>query len=164
MFGMRLETAKASFFDREKVLKATTAANRRNLSRFGAFVRTRAISSMLGHPVRSFGVKSKVKNRKVTSAPGQPPNPHTSLLVRFIFFSFSPSVWGSDSVVIGPVRLGGQTGEALPALEYGGRSNVWDPVARRRKPVTIRPRPFMGPAFAAEQSKIGGLWANSVRG
>ena len=46
MIGMKLKAAKGLFFDRGAVLRATTAAERRVLSRFGAFVRQRARTSI----------------------------------------------------------------------------------------------------------------------
>ena len=160
MIGLTFEASKKSFFDREAVMKATSDANLRNLSKFGAFVRQRAISLLLGHYVRSFGLKTKVRNRKGTSAPGQPPFAHTGLIPRFLFFAFDKA---SLSVVIGPVRVGGLSGAALPALEYGGPSDVWDGRARRRVTRTVRARPFMGPAFRAELNQIDPLWRDSVR-
>ena len=62
---LSFEASKANFFDRAVVLQATTRAERRVLSRFGAFVRARIQSSMLGHVVRrGFGIKSRTRNRE----------------------------------------------------------------------------------------------------
>ena len=65
------------------------------------------------------------------------------------------------SVVIGPARLNQKRGNVPPTLEYGGPA-----VAVRRgqtRRVTIAPRPYMRPAFAAEQKSLPPLWRNSIR-
>ena len=147
--GMKLDEFKKLFFDEKKVLDATDRARQRVLSRFGAYVRTAA--------------RSSIRKRRRTSEPGQPPSSHTGLLKRFIFFGYDRN-W--RSVVIGPTRLNQATGDAPPALEYGGPSQVIGGGQRKRKVVrriTIRARPFMQPAFDKEQKKLPALWANSIR-
>ena len=149
MIGYRIDSVKGLFFDSAKVQAATTRAERRVLSRFGAFVRTRA--------------RTSIRKRKKPSEPGQPPSSHTGLLKRFIFFAYEPQ---RRSVVIGPVRLNQKVGDAPAALEHGGPSKVVSGSRRRKRQthtVTIRPRPFMGPAFEAERPKLRGMWANSVK-
>ncbi len=147
MIGLRAGQAKGLFFDSKKVMAATTKAERRVLSRFGAYVRRSA--------------RSSIRRRKKPSAPGQPPSSHTGLLKRFIFFAYEPR---RRSVVIGPARLNQKTGEALPALEHGGQVRI---VSRRkgarRRIVRIRPRPFMGPAFEREKPKLSAMWRDSIR-
>ncbi len=129
------------FFDSPKVLKAVDKTTRRVLSRFGAFVRRRA--------------RGSIRKRKKTSAPGRPPTSQTGTLKRFIFFSYEPN---RKSVVIGPMRLTGpDRGEAPSALEYGGTATV------DKTKVTIRPRPFMGPAFEKEKPKLPRMWKDSVQ-
>jgi hypothetical protein len=59
---MTFQAAKGSFFDRAKVKNAVDAGTRRVLSRFGAFVRTRA--------------RTSIRKRKGTSPPGGPPHAH----------------------------------------------------------------------------------------
>ena len=118
------------------------------LSRFGAFVRT--------------GARSSIRKRRAVSEPGQPPSSHAGLLKKFIFFAYEPA---RRSVVIGPARLNQKSGEALPALEYGGRTKI---ASRRRRQrtvhtVSIQARPFMGPAFETEKPKLPALWARSVK-
>ncbi len=144
MIGLRLDQVTSRFFDRQRVLAATTRAQRRVLSRFGAFVRRRSQTS--------------IRPRKGTSRPGAPPHSHTGLLRRNIYFSYEPN---RRSVVIGPVRLNAKGGDAPRLLETGGR------IMRRRggrlHPAIYRPRPFMRPAFEAEQQKLPSLWAKSVR-
>lgn len=139
MIGMKLKDAKSLFFDRAKVTNAVDRTIRRNLSRFGAFVRKRA--------------RSSIRTRKRISAPGQPPTNRTGLLKRNIFFVYEPS---RRSVVIGPVLLNGGSG-APELLEHGGT------VIRRDVRMNYRPRPYMGPAFEAEQDNLSRLWRNSVK-
>ncbi len=144
MIGLKLNQVRGLFFDRAVVMAATSSAERKVLSRFGAFVRQRARTSM--------------KRRQQPSPPGKPPSAHTGLLRQHLYFAWDPS---ARSVVIGPVLLNQKQGGVPPLLEYGG------PAVRVRwgKPrrVFYQPRPFMRPAFAAEQSRLPTLWRNSVR-
>ena len=143
MIGVQLNQAKALFFDRAAVTRAADQATRTVLSKFGAFVRQTA--------------RTSIRKRKSSSPPGQPPSSHTGLLKRNILFVFSPE---TRSVVIGPIRL--NTGTDAPRiLEHGDR------VVRRRRNRRVRiqyePRPYMGPAFAREQQQLPALWQDSVR-
>ena len=146
MIRMRLD--KSTFFDRPKVMKAVDRATRRVLSRFGAFVRTTA--------------RSSIRQRKHPSGPGRPPSSHTGLLKRFIFFGYDRS---RRSVVIGPARLNQKVGDAPHALEYGGTSTVVEGTRNKRtkRRVAIAARPFMGPAFEKEKPQLTKLWSDSVR-
>ncbi|MGC9455262.1 MAG: hypothetical protein ACP5HU_10415 [Phycisphaerae bacterium] len=136
---------KQMFFDAKKVRRATDRATRRVLSRFGAFVRRTA--------------RSSIRKRKRISRPGRPPSSHTGLLKRFIFFGYDTR---ARSVVIGPARLT-QTGrgEAPSLLEYGG----WTTLKRRgrRKRARYKARPFMGPAFEKEKPQLPAMWRSSIR-
>ena len=133
------------FFNSPKVIAAMDKATRRVLSRFGAFVRQRA--------------KSSIRKRKKPSAPGSPPSSHVGLLKKFIWFSYEPN---RRSVVIGPARLGGRNrGDAPSLLEYGGTTTIRR--RKRRRRVRIRVRPYMGPAFEKERVRLPVLWKNSVR-
>ena len=142
MIGMKLSQAKGLFFDRQAVTNAADRATRKVLSKFGAFVRQTA--------------RTSIRRRKSISEPGQPPSSHTGLLKRNIFFVFSPE---ARSVVIGPILLNKGT-DAPRLLEHG------DTVVRKRRGKRVRmkyrPRPFMGPAFDREQQKLPALWRNSV--
>ena len=118
---------------------------------------------MLGHATRKgFGVKSKVSNRQGVSALGQPPLPHTGLLVKNIFFGYDTT---KRSVVIGPVRLSGGTPESLAALEYGGTSRITTRRKGKRTVISakIAARPYMQPALNKELPKLPAMWANSVK-
>ena len=161
MFGMSLNAAKGNFFDRDKVMKAMSRKTRKVLSRFGAFVRTRAQTSIRKAPkvnVKtgqvSRGRKAKgTQTRDAISRPGNPPFGHAAQLLRKgILFAYEAE---RESVVIGPAKLDGRSGEALPALEHGGAVSIGP------KKVDIEARPFMGPAFAIErEASLPRLWAN----
>jgi hypothetical protein len=142
---------KKLFFDRDAVTGKVDKATRKVLSRFGAFVRTSA--------------RSSIRKRKKSAPPGQPPSSHSGLLKKFIYFGYEPQ---KQSVVIGPVKLDSKAGTAPEALEHGGRTVVRK---RRRRytwrtwkaNVTIKPRPFMGPAMEKEKSKLPSMWAGSIK-
>jgi hypothetical protein len=141
------------FFDRNVVKRKTDTAARRVLSRFGAFVRRSA--------------RSSIRRRKRPSPPGSPPSSHTGLLRKFIFFGYEPD---KRSVVIGPVRLSQNgRGEAPSLLEHGGTATLdrrgpsTSLRADKRKRTRYRPRPFMGPAFEKERPKLPAMWAGSIK-
>lgn len=136
------------FFDKKAVLRKVDRATRRVLSKFGAFVRRAA--------------RSSIRKRKRVSAPGAPPSSHSGLLKKFIFFGYEPK---KRSVVIGPARLNQKIGDAPEALEYGGTSTVVEGLRgrRRKRRVRIKARPYMGPAFKKEQPKLPAMWRGSVR-
>jgi hypothetical protein len=136
---------KRMFFDRQAVISKVDAATRRVLSKFGAFVRRSA--------------KSSIRKRKKPAPPGQPPSSHTGLLKKFIFFGYDAA---RQSVVIGPTRLNQKgRGEAPPLLEYGGKATL---VRRgKKKRVTYQARPYMGPAFEKEKPQLPAMWRGSVR-
>ncbi len=140
---MKINQAKGLFFDRSAVTNAADRAERRVLSRFGAFVRR--------------GARSSIRRRKSVSQPGSPPSSHTGLLKRNIFFIYERQ---RSNVVIGPILLNKGT-DAPAILEHGGA------VTRRRRKkrvrMTYRPRPFMGPAFERETPKLPQMWRDSIR-
>lgn len=130
------------FFDREAVMRHVPDATRRVLSRFGAYVRS--------------GARSSVRRRKAAAPPGSPPSSHTGLLKKFIFFGYDPA---ARSVVIGPERLGRRGAGTVPSLlEHGGGTTL-----EGGQPAHYRPRPFMGPAFEREQPKLPAMWRDSIR-
>jgi len=143
VISLTFAAAKKGFFDREKVKRSVDAGTRRVLSRFGAFVRQRA--------------KTSIRKRKGTSPPAGPPFSHVGLLRKFILFAYDPD---RKSVVIGPTLIR-EGSEAPHLLEHGGDTTL--ETRRGPKPAHYRPRPFMGPAFIAEQEKLPALWKNSVR-
>ena len=158
--GKTLSQLKNFFFDRRAVTAAADKGMVRALSKFGAFVRRAAQTSM--------------RYRKGPSQPGQPPSAHKSkqlaalkkmgrakhngaLLRELLFFSYDPS---TRSVVVGP--LGFKTkGIPVPALhEFGGSRMAYKNerfvAGRGRKAKTVEiggktvrypKRPFMAPAL-----------------
>jgi hypothetical protein len=143
-----LKEMKGSFFDAPKVVRAVDKATRRVLSKFGAYVRTAA--------------KSSIRKRKKASAAGCPPSSHTGLLKKFIFFGYDTA---TRSVVIGPIRLNSTDGTAPAALEYGGMTRI---TTRRKGPritvsAKIVSRPFMHPALQKELPKLPATWADSIK-
>jgi hypothetical protein len=118
------------FFDRDVVKRYIGAKNAAAMGRIGAYIRTRARTSM--------------RYRKRASLPGQPPSAHTGLLrgksgQGGIDFSFDPSTY---SLVVGPIKLNkvyfnraGEpiTGPVPNVLEFGGDIHVlevWKGVRR----------------------------------
>lgn len=157
------------FFDKPAILKAIDRAAIRVLSKFGAFIRTAA--------------KSSIRKRKKVSPPGFPPSSHEGSLKRLIFFSYDKE---KKSVVIGPVPFGAKGGQVPELLEYGGTRRipkgtlvVVDAGVGRGKggrfisgkqfvesdgrTVKYEPRSFMGPALKQEAPKFAGLWANAIK-
>jgi hypothetical protein len=140
---MTFTAAKQGFFDRAAVRSAVDAATRRVFSKFGAFVRQRA--------------RTSIRRRKGSSRPGSPPHSHVGLLKRFIFFAFDPA---RKSVVVGPTLIRSES-EAPRLLEHGGEfvdEDDGEPRLRR-----YAARPFMGPAFEMELASLPDLWRDSVR-
>ena len=159
MFGM---VTKEMFFDSRAVTSAVDRATRRVFSKFGAYVRTAA--------------RSSIRRRKGVSTPGRPPSSHVGLLKKSIFFAYDPT---RKSVVVGPAKLHSGTGGIPRLLEEGGRARlpvdrfVFTSVGGRRrakrevigyKSVVFQPRPFMGPAFRREQPKLRGWWKDVISG
>lgn len=147
---------KAFFFSAKRVTDKVDPATRRVLSRFGAFVRRRAKSSLKykdgpappgkpPHVHRSTGFTKKGKGGK----PGQPSSP----LRELVYFAFEPS---DKSVVIGPA-IGGSRSGAPKTLEEGGTAVV------DGKTVAVRPRPTMKPAFALELVKAADGYRDTVK-
>jgi len=143
-FGIR--QFRATFFDARAVTSAVDRTTRRVLSKFGAFVRTRALSS--------------IRQRRRISEPGQPPSSHTGLLKRFIFFGYERS---RKSVIVGPAKLNKPDPRVLELLEQGGRTRRRNRRTKQLEMQTYRARPFMGPALEKERPKLAPLWRNAVK-
>lgn len=162
MIEFTIKSVKQGFFDSPKVLKAISAAKRKVFSKFGAFVRRRAKSSIKDAPKSGAGRRGRKSRRPRVSRPGSPPYSRTGLLRKFIFFAYDTK---RQSVVIGPARINRPTG-APKALEYGGRVETPKFFTQRKRGITsmrIRARPFMRPAFKAEKPKLRELWRGSVK-
>lgn len=149
---------KKMWFNQSDVIKKMSKKRRTFLTRYGAFVRTKA---------RSLLNKSGGK-KNVSSHAGGIPRKHQGNLRRFLFFAYSSK---SESVVVGPIVLRGTKGLNVPeVLEHGGIGVVTKMVKqknqrRRRKTVVRRvridARPYMSPAFemtTKEKTKISAAW------
>ena len=143
----QITTVVKTFFDKPAILKKMDAARRRSLSKAGAFVRADA--------------RASIRKSKKISQPGRPPRSHVGLLKKFLFFGYDPA---AKSVVVGPARLT-KVGAAPQALEHGGTTQIMTGRKGRRKKrtITIRPRPFMAPALAKNIKKIPAAFLNSIR-
>ena len=168
MIDMRLKSFQKMFFPSKAIPRRVDAASRKVLSKFGAFVRRTA--------------RSSIRKRKGASKPGQPPSSHTGLLKKFIWFGYEPK---KRSVVIGPARLASRNSGAPEILEYGGMHKLKTDMilrvggpgrdnkgrftlgqrkkVRKGKKLRIAARPFMGPAMEKEKPQLPSMWANSVR-
>ena len=149
MIGVTMDAAKRGFFDTDRVIRATDAATRRVLSRFGAYVRQRARSSM--------------RRRPGPSAPFSPPHRHVGLLYDLLMFGYDPATQG---VVIGPTLLKGRlaaTPPTVPELHEKGGVVVRPHRKRGWTQAVYQPRPYMGPAYGIELAKMPALWRYSIR-
>ncbi|MCY2968423.1 MAG: hypothetical protein NT069_33160 [Planctomycetota bacterium] len=152
------------FFDSEKVIAATDKAERRNLSKAGAFIRRSA--------------RSSIRKTKKTSLPGQPPRSHVGLLRDRLFFEYDIS---ARAVVAGPEKA--KPANVPQLLEYGGslvirevyseRAQKWYRQnsrfrnqlnwPHRTRTVQFEARPYMFPAYKANESKFPELWRDSIK-
>ena len=171
--------AKALFFDSAKIRQAVSKANRANLSKAGAFVRTAASRSIRPRPrmkpdelspEQRLIFAKRVRNAKRRglappklpmrpSLPGQPPADQTKVLKRTILFGYDEA---SKSVVVGPIlrssSKGTGTGVPVPlVLEVGGKTRSFDGSSGM-----VKARPFMKPALDSEMPKFPDLWRNSL--
>ncbi len=158
MVTLKISEFKRTFFDEETINRAVDKARVKGLSGAGAFVRTRAQSLIKKAPYESRkrrGAK-RISRRRASSRPGRPPYSQTGLLKRWILFGYDKS---TDSVVIGPALINKSSG-AQRILEFGGVAEMSDGSKKR-----IEPRPYMGPALAAEieDGSIVAQFAGSVR-
>lgn len=159
---------KLQFFDSPSVIKRIEAKERRVLSKAGAFIRTRARSSIRR---KKRPTKGKRRGRRqYRSAPGKPPFSWQQPGLKDIIFVVDPR---TKSVSIGPIPFNGGSMKDIPGtLEQGGPTEIresrykdrdmpWQPgtwkqgdVERRTRKANIKERPFMGPARDAELPKI----------
>ena len=133
---------KSAFFDRAAVQAAMDVATLKTLSRFGAFVRRRAQTSM--------------RRTGAVSQPGSPPSSHAGQLRDLLYFAWDGS---SRSVVIGPTPFKDVVAPKL--LEEGG--TIIDRLRGRSVRKVYRTRPFMKPAFDAELAKMPQGFKDSAR-
>jgi hypothetical protein len=151
---MNLRQAKGAFFTADWVKRRLGPVVARVLSSFGAGVMKRAQWS--------------IRSAKGSAKEGEPPHSHSGLLRDFLFFAFDPE---TETVVIGPARLGGRGAAQTPGiLERGGpsvRIMGWKTIKGQRrlvpvnKPVRIKKHPYMAPAFAVMEKQLPELWARA---
>ena len=145
---------KSQFFTAKGVADGLDAGTRKSLTKFGAYVRRRA--------------KSSLKYKDGPAPPGQPPHVHRSAtfkrkkgkggkkpqpvspLRELIFFSYDRE---RKSVIIGPA-IGGSRSGAPRTLEESGQAKI------NGKTVFVRARPTMRPAFEIELAKVDGDFRN----
>lgn len=158
--AVNLSGLNASFFDSAEVLRMVDKKAIAALSKFGAFVRQRAKSS----------IKYK---KKGVSAPGKPPFAHKSSgftkqktnkktgetktqslspLRELLFFAYDRS---TKTVVVGPVPFRGKS-TAPGLLERGGVGVIRR--GNKQKKAKFRARPFMKPAMLAELPKFASFF------
>jgi hypothetical protein len=135
MVAVKFNVGKIVFFDRA-VAKSISPRTRRALSKFGAFTRTRA--------------RSSIRNGRKTSRPGRPPTNRTGTLRRGIMFGLDTQ---RETVVIGPKLFAGKKRGILEGLETGGTTPRADGTRQR-----VDARPFMLPAYKAELPNAPKLW------
>lgn len=139
--GQPFASVVGAFFDSGKVMGQVEKKRRQALSRFGAFVRRKA--------------RSSIRKSKKSALPGQPPRSHKGQL-KLIFFAYDSR---RRDVVVGPIPFAAKGGSAIvPGLmERGGETTI---VNRRGKSRTkkYRGNPFMRPALEAESPKFAGLF------
>ncbi len=173
----RLTGVTGAFFDRAPVMNALDRASRRVLSRFGAFVRRTARTSLRMARRKRWGELSGAEKRvwhiragrakragraaprlpETTSRPGAPPKLHMrprsgNPLRQLLFFAFEAV---KRTVVMGPLAFKTKSGTTHGAetLEHGGMG--------RKGPVAARPTMHL--AFGKEVGKVPRMWADSIR-
>lgn len=163
---------KDMFLDRPVITRAVGAARIKVLKHAGGFARTTA--------------RRSIRRRKGVSLPGKPPYSHVGLLRDRLFFGYDTV---TQSVVVGPEKLA-KFGAVPYMLEYGGttiaKRNIRFPnkmgtirksrskkrsvrraakthIIKQGTVMTIKPRPYMGPAFDATLEKFPQMWRDSIR-
>ena len=153
-FSFAIAEFKGGFFDAEPVLKEMDRVQKKTLSRFGAFARTRMKSSLRytsgksrpgqpPHVHKRLGFNKLKRDRKTGATKKQPVSP----LRELVFFAYDPA---TKSVVVGPVRFGGAGGIVPGLLEHGGAGTFKDGETGEIKRGVWAPRPFVRPAGEAE--------------
>lgn len=138
MLVFDVKQAQRNFLDREAIIKRFAPDFLKSATKVASFIRTAARRSM-----RRAG---KNPRKSPPSPPGQPPRARLGYLRDFLFFAFDLR---SNTIVVGPARLGNSK---VPGLhEFGGVQ--LDNGALKRYP----PRPYMVPALRLSQDKLRSL-------
>lgn len=167
MLAMNVRQAQGGFFDRKAVVDAVDKAERKILSRQGAYVRSIAKNSM--------------KRKKGPAPEGSPPNAHEGKIKKFLYFAYDAK---ARKMVVGPAKLGNSS--ACKTLEHGGtvdvegfydRTGRWVPLRilpadirlRIRKSgrvttrkATVAARPFMAPALKKAKPRLAEMCRGEV--
>jgi hypothetical protein len=165
---IKFELAKASFFDREAVIKAMDRATHEALFKSAMYVRRVAKNSIkkVGKRLAKRHKESGASGSPV-SAPGGPPFDHGAggegPLKRLLVGSWDSS---TRSSVVGPTLFdasvrASQRPRAPEALEFGGTVTATTRAGKRLS-LHYQARPFMAPAL--ERSAAAGKIAEQFRG
>ena len=173
--GKKLFEVKSMFVDRPAVANAMDRTKLKFLAKAGAFVRTRA--------------RSSIRSSKKVSEPGKPPRAHgEKLLKKNIFFAVYKTL---KTTLVVPIFLnqvnrdrdGQPTRGTVPSvLEYGGTIKIlevfkfgrWQRADQRSKrrneglptrlrTVQIAARPFMNPALEIESKNFPAMLAGTFK-
>lgn len=159
---------KNAFFTSEKVVRFMDKKTRKVLSKFGAYVRRQAQTSMKTPGKKAYkaaaeraAAKGKRSNQFPASRPGNPPFAHGRRLLRkLLFFAYDTA---TRTVVIGPVRLGETANQHVPkTLEFGGIIHRKSFFTGKRHADKYKERPFMRPAFKANLGWVAEEYRKSV--
>jgi hypothetical protein len=147
---------KKSKFDRRVMVEQIGKDNARAMNKMGAFVRRNA--------------RSKLRRRKKSAAPGQPPSVHSSHKVatlKNIQFAYDQQTL---STVVGPMPFESRSlesnseGTGAGLQERGGQAVFRQRRASRngrprpKRVATFAKHPFIGPAGEEESKKFPSLW------
>lgn len=151
---------KAGFFDSNAILKAMDRTTAKALSKYGAFVRQRAKTSIRKAPKRNAATgerlgrgrqKKGIVTVDATAPAGSPPYAHgKSKLKSLIFFAYDRD---TQSVIIGPAAFPNPHGGGPKFLEYGGSTTLRGRRGKAR-PASFAGNPFMNPAAEAERPNL----------
>ena len=153
--------AKMQFFDRQ-IFSAAERAEKRVLSRFGAYVRNDAKKSMRSSRGRIVTTRTGRQRRVFKpSKPGKPPKSIEGLLRRFVYYAYDKY---KGTVVAGPTILPNKSrhGVPIPGLHEHGGTQV---VRFGKKQVVAKypARPYMRPAGEKNTKKLGQLWKDAIK-
>lgn len=137
---------KRAFFDREGIIKAVEAKERRVLIQVGSFVRRTARSSIR---TRRRPTKGKRGRKTKPSQPGEPPISYEKHGIKRIFFYYDKA---TASVGIGPELFDSKDVPGL--LELGGPGTIEDHRTGQSIRAHFQPHPFMEPALEANRREI----------
>ena len=189
-YSAAIGSAKASFFDSNAILKLMDRTTAKALSKYGAFVRQRARTSIRyrkkSAPAGSPPSAHRSMKRTKTNRKGETKTQQVSPLRDLLYFSYDRE---AKSVIIGPVLADQskgphrrpKSGTVPKTLEEGGPITVQEILRRgkwsridlftrrqiaglpsRMRTERIGKHPFMAPADAAERPKLMGFFKENA--